>query len=144
MKLSISEIINKAAAEKKKTDKIEVLRKNDSSALRTILRLMYDDRVKFLVPDVAPPWKKNEYEDEAKPMLFSEARRLKIFVEGGGYETLNQIKRETLFIQLLQDIDNDDADLLAHNMISQTPVKGLTRKTIEESYPDLFTSPLKI
>ncbi len=60
---------------------------------------------------------KNEYEDEAKALLFREARRLKIFIKGGGYDELNQIKREALFISLLEDIDNDDAELLANNMI---------------------------
>jgi hypothetical protein len=34
--------------------------------------------------------------------------------------------------------------LLANNMIAHKPIKGLTRKTVEESYPNLFTSPLKI
>jgi hypothetical protein len=144
MKLSISEILTKAATEKKKADKVDWLRKNDSPQIRMILRLTYDENIKFLIPDTAPPWTRNEFEDEAKPLLFREARRLKIFVEGGGYDTIHPIKRETLFIQLLQDIDNNDAELLANNMIAHKPIKGLTRKTVEESYPNLFTSPLKI
>ena len=75
-------------------------------------------------------------------MLYREARRLKIFFKGGGYDELNQIKRESLFISLLEDIENADADLLANHMISHTPVKGLTLKTLEEAYEGILTSPM--
>ena len=109
-----------------------------------IITLIYDNNIEFLLPDSAPPWKENQFEDEAKSLLFREARRLRIFVKGGGYDHLPQIKRETLFIQLLQDIDNDDAKLLANNMLSHKAVKGLTRKTLEEAYPTLFKEPIKL
>ena len=143
IKLSIADVINKAAEMKSKNEKIEWLRKNDAVPLRTVLRLVYDTNVEFLIPDTPPPWKKNSLPD-TDTMLYREARRLRIFVKGGGYDNLSQVKRESLFISLLEDINNDDAELLAKNMISHTPVKGLTKKTLEEVFPDLFTSPIKL
>jgi len=47
-----------------------------------------------------------------------------------------------LFIQLLEDLDPADAKILSENMISHTPVKGITRKTVEAAFPDLFDTPL--
>jgi len=135
---SISEIVNNLSTIKSKEEKIAWLRENDSQPLRVVLKNIYDVGVKFLIPDTAPPWKYNEYEDEAKALLYSEARRLRIFVEGGGYDNLKQTKREQLFISLLEDVDNDDADLLANHMISQKPVKGLTKKTLMEAFPQLI------
>ncbi len=114
------------------------MRENDSQPLRVVLKNIYDVGVKFLIPDTPPPWKHNEYEDEAKALLFQEARRLRIFVEGGGYDTLKPMKREQLFISLLEDIDNDDANLLANHMISHKSVKGLTKKTVMEAFPELI------
>jgi hypothetical protein len=61
-------------------------------------------------------------------------------VKGGGYDNLNQVKRESLFISLLEDVDNDDADLLANHVISQKPIKGLTEKTLVEAFPDIYRS----
>ena len=58
-----------------------------------------------MLPDTAPPWKTNQFEDEAKTMLYREARRLKIFFKGGGYDNMKPIKREQLFIKLLEDIE---------------------------------------
>lgn len=138
-RLSISEIIGKLPEMTKTEDKVAWLQKHDSMPLRMILQATYDkERVEWLVPDTAPPWKKNEFEDQAKNLLYTEARRLKIFIKGGGYDDLKQAKREQLFISLLEDIDNDDADLLAHNSISQKPFKGLQKKTINKAFPGLI------
>ena len=126
---SISEIVNHVSTIKSKEDKIAWLRENDSVPLQG---------VEFLVPDSAPPWNKNEFEDEAKSLLYREARRLNIFIKGGGYDNLNQIKRESLFISLLEDVDNDDAELLANHMICQKPVKGLTKAVLIEAFPNLI------
>ena len=139
MKLSIAEIITKATSLKSVDEKVDWLQKNDSLALKMVLQATYDKkRVEWLLPNVAPPWKKNEYEDEAKPLLQRDARRLKIFIKGGGYDEMKQMKREELFIQFLQDIDNEDADILAHHSIQQKPFKGLTIKTINKAFPGLI------
>jgi hypothetical protein len=139
VRISISEIINQCSKFKTADEKAEWLKKNDSQPLRQILQVTYDkDNVEWLVPDTPPPWTKNEYEDEAKALLYKEARRLKIFLKGGGYDNLDQVKRESLFISLLEDIDNDDADLLANHSIAQKPFKGLQKKTINKAFPGLI------
>lgn len=136
MLLSLSEIVNKAIELKSNQEKIEWLRKNDSIPLRTVLKYMYDKNVKFLIPNTPPPWKKNSYVG-VEGMLFKETRRLRIFIEGGGYDNLNQVKRENLFISLLEDIDNNDAELLC-KMIAQKPLTGLPRSVILQSFPGLI------
>lgn len=133
---SLSEIVNKAIELKTNQEKIEWLRKNDSVPLRTILKYMYDKNVEFLIPKTPPPWKKNNYID-VQGMLFKEARRLRIFIKGGGYDHLNKVKRENLFISLLEDIDNNDAELLC-KMIAQKPLTGLPRSVIVQSFPQLI------
>lgn len=135
---SISEIINHCSTLKGKSDKVAWLQENTSQPLQVVLKNIYDSRVEFLVPNSPPPWTPNEFEDEAKSLLYREARRLNIFVKGGGYDQLNQIKREALFISLLEDLDNADAELLANHMISQKPVKGLTKAVINEAFPNLI------
>lgn len=137
-KLAISEIISELGNMGKPEEKIEWLLKNDSQPLREILRITYDKSVKWLLPDTAPPWKENEYEDEARLMLYREMRRMKIFIEGGGYDNLNQVKREGLFISLLEDIYNEDAKLLANYVIAQKSFKGLRKSTVVKAFPDLI------
>ena len=135
MKLSLSEIVNSAKNLSTRKEKIEWLQLNRSVPLLTILNIAYNKDVVLLIPDMPPPWKKNDYTD-AQGMLYKEARRLKIFCKGGGYDQLNQTKREQLFISLLEDVDNADADLLC-DMIRQKPFKGLPRSLVSEAFPDL-------
>lgn len=142
IRLSMSEVLSELPKKKTKADKVAWLRENENAPFRNVLRLIYDESIEFLLPDTAPPWSENKFEDEAKTMLYREARRLKIFIKGGGYDDMKSIKREQLFIKLLEDIDNDDAKLLAHNMLSHTKVKGLTLPTLLEAFPDLLTTPM--
>jgi hypothetical protein len=143
MRLSISEIIKKVDTFSTDAEKIEWLKKNANIALRTVLKYTYDtDTVKFLIPNTAPPWKKNDYIG-VEGMLYNEARRLRIFVKGGGYDTLNQVKREQLFISLLEDIDNHDADLLCQ-MITQVPYKGLSKEVAVAAFPEDYKKTVDI
>lgn len=138
MRLSIAEIVNKATELKTVEEKVDWLRKHDNVALRTVLKYMYDKNVEFLIPNSPPPWKKNQYVG-VEGMLYNEARRLKIFVKGGGYDNLNKVKREQLFISLLEDIDNADAELLC-KMIEQKPLKGLSKNVVVTAFPQEFPS----
>lgn len=136
MRLSIAEIVNKATELKTVEEKVEWLRKHDNPALRTVLKYTYDKNVEFLIPNTAPPWKKNQYVG-VEGMLYAEARRLKIFIKGGGYDNLNKVKREQLFISLLEDVDNADAELLC-KMIEQKPLKGLSKNVVVTAFPQEF------
>jgi hypothetical protein len=140
LRIAISDIINTAAAKSVK-EKVEHLQKHDTVPLRQVLRLIYDKDIEFLVPDTKPPFKENRLVD-LETMLYREARRLRIFFKGGGYDNLNKNRREALFIQLLEDLYIPDANMLSENMISHTPIKGLTKKTLELAFPTLFTDPL--
>ncbi len=141
MLLSLSEIIDKACELKTKEEKVEWLQQNDGVPLRTILKNTYDKSVEFLIPSTPPPWKKNQYIG-VEGMLYKETRRLRIFIKGGGYDGLDQVKRENLFISLLQDVDDNDADLLC-KMIAQKPLKGLPRSVVQEAFPDLIQTTAK-
>lgn len=137
MRLSISEIVNKTAKMSTDQEKVDWLKSNNNTSLRLILKNMYDERVKFLLPNTAPPWKKNDYIG-VEGMLYGETRRLKIFIKGGGYDDMNQVKREQLFISLLEDVDNGDAELLC-KMIEQKPLEGLSKNVVETAFPEDYS-----
>lgn len=137
MKLSIAEIIEEAIKRKPNEKKVEWLKQNDCQPLRIVLKIMYDKNVEILLPQSEPPYKPSEVVD-SEGMLHREARRLKIFIKGEGYDNLNQIKREQLFISLLEDVDKADAKILS-KMIMQKPLTGLPVSVIKESFPELIS-----
>jgi hypothetical protein len=104
MKLSIYEIL-KLCNDAKADERPAVLRKHDNPILRTILQYAYSPHVKWVLPEGAPPYKPCDLPDQEN-RLYQEARRLYLFIEGGN-DNLHPMRRETLFIQLLESIDLD-------------------------------------
>lgn len=111
-----------------------------STAPRVVLRIIYDPSIEVLLPESSPPWKKNHYIG-VEGMLYKEARRLRIFIKGGGYDGLDMVKRENLFIKLLEDIDNGDAELLC-KILPRQPLDGLSPEILLEAFPNLYNTNL--
>ena len=131
MRLSISEIINKLP-NMSKDEQLAWLKKNKSAGLDIVLRGAYDTSVEWLVPNSRPPWNKNNIKT-LQGAFYGEARRLRIFTKGGGYDNINQTKRESLFIQLLESIDDNDAEIIV-DMIVDRSFKGLEAETVNEYF----------
>ncbi len=136
MRLSIAEILKKVSESKTKEEKLEIFRKHDSSAIRTILKFALDPNIKWALPEGDPPYKPCQFLDQHS-MLYQEARRLYLFIEGGN-DNLKPIKRESLFITLLESIDPEDAKVLLAAKNKKLPHKGITVNLINEAYPGLI------
>lgn len=136
MTISIAEILKKASSLKTKAEKVEWLQNNNSVALRNVLILMYDKNFKFNIPNIKPPYKPSDYPD-SQGMLYREARKLKYFVEGMNDGNLSQLRREQLFIQMLESVDKEDAEILCQ-MIEQKPIRGLSKTTINEAFGEII------
>jgi hypothetical protein len=134
--VSLAEIVYGACDLKSKKEKVEWLQRHNSKPLRNILKIMYDKSLKLTIPNEAPPYTPS-VSSESHGMLYRETRKLVYFVEGFGGDNLTQVRREALFIQMLETVDRDDARLLI-DMIAQKPLKGLTRATIIEAFGDNF------
>ena len=135
--LSIAEIINEAAAKKTKEEKVDYLRKHNSTELRNVLILTYDKNFKLRLPKSVPPYKQSELE-ENRGLLYREVRKLKYFIEDNpAGENLNKIKIESLFIQMLENVHREDAKVLEH-LVARKPFKGLTAATINEAFGEII------
>ena len=136
MRLSISEILEKSQEFKTRKEKVAWLKANDTPALRTVIKYAWDDNIKFLLPKGSAPYKPMPT-NEGHGMLYHEARKLYLFVEGGN-PNLKQLRREQLFIQLLESIDPKDAELIINVKDKKLPYKGLDRNLIKEAFKDLL------
>ena len=135
MQLGIGEILKNAAEKKTAQDKIEYLRANFNPTLGTILQGAYDDGVVWDLPPGVPPYKPSELVDQ-EGQLYTSARRLYLFAVGG-HDTLKPIKREALFIEMLETISPLDAEVLVAMKDKKLPHKSLTKKLISEAFPGL-------
>ena len=136
-KLMISEILKFACNNfDNKEEKIEFLRKYRSEPLYDVLRCLYDDRIKFLLPSEEPKFKPND-PSYGHMKLFHEYKKLYLFVEGGN-NNLKPSRREELFVQFLESIHPDDAKLMIHIKNKKLPWKGLNKEIIKEVFPEMF------
>lgn len=117
-------------------EQIKCLQANNNSALLTILKFCFDPNIKWLLPEGDAPYKPCEYPN-VDNMLYTEARRLYLFIEGGN-PNLTQLKRESMFVDLLQSINPEDAKLLVSIKDKKLPYKGLSSKTVLKAFPGLF------
>jgi hypothetical protein len=132
---SVSEILKKCSEFPKKEEKVEALKVNCNEACKIVLQYMFHPQVKFLLPEGKPPFKYSQFNEDN--MLHSEARRLYLFIEGAGPE-LKPLKREQLFLDILQSVTPDDADLLLAMKDKKSPYKGLTKEVAYAAFPELF------
>ncbi len=135
MKKPISHIL-KEASEKSPKEKIKFLRENDHMVLRAILQCAYNPNIKFLLPEDDPKYKSSP-DSIGYEKLYSETRKIYLFIEGGN-PNLKQSRREELFIQFLEAIHPDDAEMMLKVRKKQLPYKGLSEKVIREAFPDLL------
>lgn len=131
---TISSQLKACAALKTRKEKVEFLKANHSVAMQHILMCMYDKkRVKWRIPNTPPPYNKSELMDN-EGMIHREIRKLPYMVEGQGGDGLPQYRREQLFIQLLENVHADDAELLVQ-MLAQKPIEGIDKGIINDAFP---------
>lgn len=136
MKLGYFEILKLASEQKTTEQKIEVLRKHGTAELCSLINLAYDPNVKWLLPEGNPPYTPNPYPDQENRFQ-SEIRRMYLFVSipGVGDPNMTQLKREKLFVELLETIHPEDAKLLLAVKSGKVPYKGLTRALFAKAWP---------
>ncbi len=135
MRKSVAEILEEASKISVKDERIQFLRNNANPVLLKVLQWAYDPRIKWLLPEGKVPYNPTKYLDQ-EGNLYNEARRLYLFVEGGN-PNLKSVRREFLFIQLLESLAPTEAALLESVKDKKIPYKGMTHKFVEEVFPGL-------
>jgi hypothetical protein len=141
--LSLAEIVNTARKAETVEEKVAVLKRNDSKALRDILALMCDARWTFDLPDTPPPYNESTI-NESHGLLYREMRKMKYFVEQmPDGKNLPRIRKESLFIQMLESIDQEDAKLVLR-MVSKEPYPDLAPEVINQAFPGAIQEPIAV
>lgn len=136
MVVGVAEFLEKVGRLRSKEDRVAALKHNDSFVLRTVLQGALDPRIKWLLPPGEPPYKPTELVDQEN-VLIHDARKLMHFVEGGN-PGLNQIKREAMFIEMLETVAPADAVMLCAMKEKRFPFKGITEEVVRNAFPGLL------
>jgi len=134
--LSYHEILTKVNNGKDKPKKIEILRRYDTKELRMFLKGSFDPKCEWLLPEGTPPYRENDAPIGTEhTWLKQEVKRMFHFLKGGNPQ-LNQMKRDTMFIQMLEGLSAEESKLLiqAKDGKLNKAYKGLTENLIKEAF----------
>ena len=131
-----SEVFEKVSKLKSKKEKVSYLQQNNTDALRMVIKSSFDPKIKWLLPDGSVPYVPNDAPEGTEHNVLSyESRKLYHFIEGGN-PTLTQNKRETMFVQLLEGLHEDEAEVLvaAKDKKLHQKYKGLSNNVVKEAF----------
>tara|TARA_Y100000817_G_scaffold253094_1_gene205838 strand:- start:1382 stop:1912 length:531 start_codon:yes stop_codon:yes gene_type:complete len=125
-------------------DRVEYLRNNASQAVKELINVNFNPEIKMLLPEGRP----NFLEGDDKPPTYDDAslnyevRRLYLFVEGGS-PNLTDLKRETLWIEMLNSLHGDEADDLTHmkDRTLHKKYKNITHEVCHLAFPEFVRQP---
>ena len=138
-RLLLSEILRKVSNAKTKKEKIDLLRKHNTTALRQLLIINFDESVVSMLPEGDVPYTPNDAPvgtDHSR--LEQEYRGLYRFFKGGA-DKLPNLKRESMFVQLLEGLAAEEAELmvLAKDGRMTDKYKRITKAVISEAFPTI-------
>jgi len=143
--LYITEVLKNAGNQKSKQEKIEYLQKNNSKPLRNVLKGAYDDSIEWNLPAGKPPYQKDDAPKGFEMQnLYKMSPRFKYFVKGGIGEKMPAVRREKMFIDILECLHPDEAELVL-NMKEKSLMgkyNGITSALVAEAFPNLLVKPM--
>ena len=161
------EVFDLVSRQRSKAKKIEVLKKYEHLSLKVVLIWNFDESVVSMLPEGEVPYagfdEKNTYSGTLTKKLDLEVRKMhetgsfslgaadqqghttirresKHFYRfiKGGEDTMNQMRRETMFINILQGLHPLEAEIITLCKDKNLgEVYKITKEVVAEAYPDI-------
>ena len=138
MARSIPLIFEDVAAANSIKARKEVLLENESEPLKEILKYAFHPDIKFALPPGKPPYKTIGSPDEYNPTyLYPNIRKFYLYIEGG-HDGLTQLRREQLFVQMLESLHPKEAEVVIQIKDKKLNYRGLTYKLVKTTFPEIL------
>lgn len=150
-KTLISEVLQRVSNAKTKDEKVKILQEYKSPALTKILLCNFAKNVFFIFPDGQTPFTALDVPKGTQhQMLFREHRLIDKMIKkeingimyygcsGKPQPAIQQLKKEALWIQLLESLHADEAELL--DLVKDKKLTDrykITRQNVIDAFPEL-------
>ena len=116
----------------------KVLLENESEPLKEILKYAFHPDIKFALPPGKPPYKTIGSPEEYNPTyLYPNIRKFYLYIEGG-HDGLTQLRREQLFVQMLESLHPKEAEVVIQIKDKKLNYRGLTYKLVKTTFPEIL------
>ena len=134
----VHEVLELVDQQRSKAKKIDILREYADDALKSILIWNFDPTAISVLPEGHVPYKENEVPvGTDHTSLRREWKNLYHFVKGGN-DRLSAIRRETMFIQLLEGLHPEEAKIVC--LVKDKDLESkykITYDMVQQAYPDI-------
>ena len=135
----ISEVLTEAGQLSKREERIKFLRMNKSPGLTDILRINYDETIVSALPLGAPSYRQDDAPKGYEYTILNKAyTQFKYFFKGPIANKMKPLKREGLFLNLLESLNPEEAELLIAAKDKKIKYKGITKKLVSDAFPNLI------
>ena len=135
----IFEILDLVAEQRTKEKKVEILKEYETDALKTIFIWNFDETVISMLPEGDVPYKHNEVPvGTDHTSLRREHKHLYNFVKGGN-DTLTSLRRESMFIQMLEGLHPREAEIICLTKDKKLASKyKINFDIVRQAYPEIL------
>ena len=134
----IHEVLELAAKQRSKAKKIEILKQYEDPSIKAIFIWNFDSSIISAIPEGPVPYKENEVPvGTDHTSLRREYKNLYHFIRGGN-DGLSSLRRETMFIQLLEGLHPKEAEIICLTKDKQLQTQyNINLDVVKEAYPDI-------
>ena len=135
----IHEILELVSEQRTKAKRVDILREYRDDSLTAVLIWNFDERVKSAIPDGQVPYEPNDVPvGTDHTSLRREWKQLYHFIKGGN-DSLSSLRRESMFIQLLEGLHPKEAEIicLIKDKKLESVYPKVTLDVVKEAFPDI-------
>ena len=138
---SLPELFKRVSKVETTDEKLALLRGyKNTQVLHTILQGAFHPAIVWELPEGSPPYKKDDGEYGLSPSILDrEVRKLVYFTSRTGRLVQNKMKREEIFISMLESMHPSESELIIQ--MKDKHIEGLTAQLVWEFMPGLIPKP---
>jgi hypothetical protein len=129
---ALSAIISDIEGQKTVKKQADLMQKHDSDALKEIFIFSCSPVVEWQLPTGNPPYEPLAEGTDQEGRLYGALKKLNYFVNTPEGLALASMKREQMFIELMETIDPNDAKLLLRMKTKKLKIK---KEALQQVYP---------
>tara|TARA_A200000159_G_scaffold153114_1_gene164743 strand:+ start:230 stop:712 length:483 start_codon:yes stop_codon:yes gene_type:complete len=141
----VHELLEAVDSERVNAKKVELLRAHGDDSFKMVMIWNFDETVVSMLPEGKVPYQPVEGDVQAnreqgipqRTTIRNAARQFYRFVKGGD-DQLNKIKRESIFINILQTLPQPEAEILI--LVKDKALNteyNITKELVAEAYPEI-------
>jgi len=136
----VSELFDDIAKAESDDYKVFLLQNDDSFTVKTLLQCAFSENINFDLPETNPPYREDDSpEGLSVTTLHREVRKFVYFVPGHQSYVQSKIKREQIFIEMLEGLHDSEAKLVLSVKAKKIP--GISHEVAHRAFPSVVAEP---